>query len=806
MRIRTQILCSLGILFLLSCAMFATTWTLVSDQKADGEAIDLTALQRSMVHEIGKDSLARLRQAKAQGTASSVADEVRSRLGALERAQLVLITGGDYAIGQTRFHIPVPDRDTAALFQDAGHRFKEFAAVVETALTRDDAATADQIMASANAVAMALDKAVGRLQKDNEGDLERLMTVQAAGMALGAAVFIAVLALLGRTLTGPLARLGEYAAAVAGGNLKAVAAGGYPPELAELRDAMSRMVASLEKEMAEAREKGRACELQTAETQAALAAAREQESRTTELLDRMNEAAGKARSVSQSVMDESSNLLVQAEQVASGAQHQRDRMIETATAMEEMNSTVLEVARNAAAAAASADGAKGKALTGAEGVRSAVSSIETIRTRILDLKESMTRLGQQADNIGHIMNVISDIADQTNLLALNAAIEAARAGDAGRGFAVVADEVRKLAEKTMAATKEVGNAVVSIQGQARENIAAVESAASGIEESTRAAADSGRFMDEIVGIVDVTASQVASIATASEQQSATSEEINRAVEEVNRIANETADGMEVATAALAALSALSGELDEVIRQMTGDTTATRRVVPTPPRAVAASRAPVRAALPPSRPGAKSLAASRPAPAGSFSASRPAAKALPASRPAPARPAAPRPMSAKTPAAFGKPAAAKASGNGGAAACSIGGGILQWDQSLAVGIGEIDGQHQKLVGMICDLHEAMRSGKGKDQVEAILRELENYAVEHFGYEEKLMEQYKYPAYRNHRKEHEAFVDKVIAFGNDFRSNRAALTTEVMNFLKNWLVGHIKGTDQKYSAFFNERGVN
>ena len=66
-----------------------------------------------------------------------------------------------------------------------------------------------------------------------------------------------------------------------------------------------------------------------------------------------------------------------------------------------------------------------------------------------------------AEGIGRIMNVISDIADQTNLLALNAAIEAARAGDAGRGFAVVADEVRKLAEKTMTATKEVGDAIRS---------------------------------------------------------------------------------------------------------------------------------------------------------------------------------------------------------------------------------------------------------------------------------------------------------------------------------------------------------
>uniref|UniRef100_I2Q086 Hemerythrin-like metal-binding domain-containing protein n=1 Tax=Desulfovibrio sp. U5L TaxID=596152 RepID=I2Q086_9BACT len=812
MRIRTQILCSLGIMFLLSCAMFAATWTITSGQKQDGLVVNLAGRQRMQVQRIAKDVLAYAHQAKAGPAAAALAEDIRKRLAAFESIQALLARGGDYRDGKTT-SLAVPDRETAALFEEASRQFKPFAAEVETILTKGDGTTADRLLVASEAVVGAQERAVDKLQAATEADVATLMAVQATGMGLGAAVFLTVLFLLGRTLNQPLLRLREYAAAVAGGNLKAVAAGGYPPELAELRDAMSRMVASLEKEMAEAREKGRACELQTAETQAALAAARDQESRTKDLLARMNEAAGKARSVSQSVMDESSNLLAQAEQVASGAQHQRDRMIETATAMEEMNSTVLEVARNAAAAAASADGAKGKALTGAEGVRSAVSSIETIRTRILDLKESMTRLGQQADNIGHIMNVISDIADQTNLLALNAAIEAARAGDAGRGFAVVADEVRKLAEKTMAATKEVGDAVVSIQGQARENIAAVESAASGIEESTRAAADSGRFMDEIVGIVDVTASQVESIATASEEQSATSEEINRAVEEVNRIANETADGMEVATAALAALSALSGELDEVIRQMTGDTTATRRVVPTPPRAVAASRAPARAALPPSRPGAKPQVASRPVPARSLSASRPAAKALPAARPAPARPAAPRPTPAKTPAAFGKPAlakapspAAKASGNGGAAACSIGGGILQWDQSLAVGIGEIDGQHQKLVGMICDLHEAMRSGKGKDQVEAILRELENYAVEHFGYEEKLMEQYKYPAYRNHRKEHEAFVDKVIAFGNDFRNNRAALTTEVMNFLKNWLVGHIKGTDQKYSAFFNERGVN
>ncbi len=149
-------------------------------------------------------------------------------------------------------------------------------------------------------------------------------------------------------------------------------------------------------------------------------------------------------------------------------------MTETATAMEEMNATVLEVAHNASNAAESAARARENAQVGAEGVRQAVTSIDAIKDQILDLNESMGELGSQAEGIGQIMNVVTDIADQTNLLALNAAIEAARAGEAGRGFAVVADEVRKLAEKTMQATKEVGDAVSTIQSQARSNITAVE--------------------------------------------------------------------------------------------------------------------------------------------------------------------------------------------------------------------------------------------------------------------------------------------------------------------------------------------
>jgi len=256
-------------------------------------------------------------------------------------------------------------------------------------------------------------------------------------------------------------------------------------------------------------------------------------------------------------------VAAQIEQVRSGADVQSARAAETATAMEEMNSTVLEVARNASAAAGNAAAATKTATLGVQVVADAVTSITGVQERIKTLQQHMTTLGRQAENIGQIIGVINDIADQTNLLALNAAIEAARAGDAGRGFAVVADEVRKLAEKTMTATKEVEQAVGAIQGGAREAIGATEQAVGEIAHSTEKANQSGERLREIQAIVDSTAGQVQSIATAAEEQSASSEEITSAVDDMSRISSETAQGMSASAEAIDELSRLAARLKEL---------------------------------------------------------------------------------------------------------------------------------------------------------------------------------------------------------------------------------------------------
>ncbi|MDR2893374.1 MAG: methyl-accepting chemotaxis protein [Deltaproteobacteria bacterium] len=278
----------------------------------------------------------------------------------------------------------------------------------------------------------------------------------------------------------------------------------------------------------------------------------------------MLQVAADASRIADQVASASQELSGQVEQVSHGAEMQRDRVESTASAMTEMNSTVLEVARNAGQASEQSNITKEKATAGAELVNNVVRSMNDINEVTTRLQHAMQDLGQQAENIGGVINVISDIADQTNLLALNAAIEAARAGEAGRGFAVVADEVRKLAEKTMSATQEVGTSIHSIQQSARTNIDEVGSAVNGISEATELANESGVALQEIVELAAANSSVVTSIATAAEEQSATSEEINRSIEQINQVVGETTEGMMQSAQSVQALSDMAQELRQVM--------------------------------------------------------------------------------------------------------------------------------------------------------------------------------------------------------------------------------------------------
>ena len=294
---------------------------------------------------------------------------------------------------------------------------------------------------------------------------------------------------------------------------------------------------------------------------------RTQQKQIQEQNTKISQAAAEAESISQHLATAAEELSAQVEQASKGAAAQRDRMAETATAMNQMNASVLEVARNASEASQVTADARKEASLGATNLGNLIKTIGEVHKQAVSLKDSMGKLGDQAQDIGNVMNVITDIADQTNLLALNAAIEAARAGEAGRGFAVVADEVRKLAEKTMDATKEVGSAIANIQSVADLNIQATENAVLKIAESTELAGKSGEVLNAIVQLMDNAASQVSGIATAAEEQSSTSEQINHSAEEVNQLSQEASEVMDQSASAVQDVARMAAELTQVIETM-----------------------------------------------------------------------------------------------------------------------------------------------------------------------------------------------------------------------------------------------
>ncbi len=367
----------------------------------------------------------------------------------------------------------------------------------------------------------------------------------------------------------PLGALAGVAREIAGGNLRApIEDERFGGEVRELSSALKNMIASLletldraEALSADARAQTLKAEEATREADAARQAA-ERAKR-----DGMLAAAGQLEDVVNIISAASEELSAQIEQSERGSAEQAARVGETATAMNEMNSTVTEVARNSSQASEISAQTRARAEEGARVVQDAVAGIQSVQAVSLALKDDMNGLSAQAQGISQIMSVISDIADQTNLLALNAAIEAARAGDAGRGFAVVADEVRKLAEKTMASTIDVGDAIKSIQKSVNENIAQVDQAVKLIDAATEQSNRSGAALGEIVTMVDATADQVRAIATASEEQASTSEEINRAVNHINDIAAQTAQTMREASSAVSDLASQAQALGALIEDM-----------------------------------------------------------------------------------------------------------------------------------------------------------------------------------------------------------------------------------------------
>ena len=467
--------------------------------------------------------------------------------------------------------------DCRVMFDDASAAlttFSEMAQKISGMLRRSEELTQERIKLYNDCFSTI--KIFGDLVQEDSTDMLRQGVTELTSSEERGWMLVAVALIIGlvfafcitRAIVVPLRRTQEFAHEVAEGHLDRELKVSSDDETGMLAESLRVMVSSLKNNIQAAEEKSREAEAKGREATEAMKAAQEaQRMAESARRDGMLAAAGQLEGVVEVVSSASVQLSAQIEQSDKGAQFSADRLSEAATAMNQMNAAVQEVARNAAQASTVSSEMRSRAEHGADIVQHSLASIRQVHEVSSTLKQDMVQLNDHAQSISDIMSVISDIADQTNLLALNAAIEAARAGEAGRGFAVVADEVRKLAEKTMASTQDVGNAIRAIQESTAKSMESMDRAVEQVEQATGFANQSGEALQQIVNDAEVTADEVRAIATAAEEQSAASDEINKSIIHIHENVAQNAQAMNQAAQAVNALAEQTQGLSRLIEDM-----------------------------------------------------------------------------------------------------------------------------------------------------------------------------------------------------------------------------------------------
>lgn len=253
-----------------------------------------------------------------------------------------------------------------------------------------------------------------------------------------------------------------------------------------------------------------------------------------------------------------------AARTADDAQKQRAETDMVAVSVTEMVGTVEDISRNMEMAASKALSTQENAREGQLKVNSAIDRIRQLSERLEGSVETVSALAKESESIGTVLNVIQGIAEQTNLLALNAAIEAARAGEQGRGFAVVADEVRALASRTHSATEEISDIIENLQERTKSIVVLMEDCRQDGALSRDEAATTGVVLDQIMLDVEEISTMAGSVSTAIEQQTIAANEISKNVDTIREITEDTSESVALNSKASQAIAAQADALNRSI--------------------------------------------------------------------------------------------------------------------------------------------------------------------------------------------------------------------------------------------------
>lgn len=265
------------------------------------------------------------------------------------------------------------------------------------------------------------------------------------------------------------------------------------------------------------------------------------------------------------VQSSSSELQAAATQQASGAKEQASAMNEISTTISELVASSRQIADSAQRVAQIAEQTAAAARNGEGTVEKGQDSASGIRRQVDLVVNHMLELGKKSQEIGAVLEIVSELAEQTNILAINATIEATGAGETGRRFAVVADEIRKLADRVANSTKEIRTLIDDVRGAVNTTVMATEGSAKAVDAGARQFADVAVAFKQIAALVGTTTDAAREIELSTKQQATAAEQVRVAVADVAQATHETeaSTGQTLQTASQ--LAGLSRELLRLIR-------------------------------------------------------------------------------------------------------------------------------------------------------------------------------------------------------------------------------------------------
>jgi methyl-accepting chemotaxis protein len=284
-----------------------------------------------------------------------------------------------------------------------------------------------------------------------------------------------------------------------------------------------------------------------------------------QVLANLQSMVGSIQTLSENLGKGATQLSTAARDNNDGINRQNDLISMVATAINEMQSAIEEVAGNASRAADVTRHAQETSEKGGRIIHDSSTQVQTLAEQILKAVEVIRKLSEDSKNITSVLEVIRGVAEQTNLLALNAAIEAARAGEQGRGFAVVADEVRTLAQRTQQSTEDIQRMITTLQTGVSDIVSVMETGSEQAGETERLATEAEKELKTILESMNDIMDVNASVASATEEQTQVVEEINRNIVNINELASESSRRSERINDISATLDSYAASL----RQQTG---------------------------------------------------------------------------------------------------------------------------------------------------------------------------------------------------------------------------------------------